>query len=387
MKTVFYWCPFISKVATVRSVIKSSEALKKFSKNEFEPTIVNVAGEWNSYKNEENTLGLKIIDLTNSKILDGKNWTGFWRSRLIYMYIIIIAFIPLIRLLKKYKPDFFILHLISSLPLIANFFFRFKVKIILRISGMPKFNFFRTILWKYTVANINLVTTPTIGTYNDLKEIDYLKNKIRVLFDPIITPSEILKKKIEKINDNIFINSDFKKFFISIGRFTKQKNFSFLIDCFSEVIKVRNDAKLLIVGTGELKDEMQNKINQNKVNKNIKLIPFKNNIYNYLNASSGFILSSLWEDPGFVLIEAAYLNVPILSSDCKNGPKEILNNGDNGILFKSNNKKSFIENFKIFSNLNEIEKKIKILKTKKYIKKFTVFSHYKQIVILLREIS
>ena len=115
-------------------------------------------------------------------------------------------------------------------------------------------------------------------------------------------------------------------------------------------------------------------------------MPFKNNVYNYLNASSGFILSSLWEDPGFVLIEAAYLNIPILSSDCKNGPKEILNDGDNGILFKSNDKKSFIKNFKIFSNLNEEEKKKKILKTKKYIKKFTVFSHYKQIVNLLREI-
>ena len=114
--------------------------------------IAHVAGEWNSYKNKENTLGLKIIDLTNSKILDEKNWTGFWRSRLIYTYIIIIAFIPLIRFLKKYKPDFFILHLISSLPLIANFLFRFKIKIILRISGMPKFNFFRTILWKYTVT-------------------------------------------------------------------------------------------------------------------------------------------------------------------------------------------------------------------------------------------
>ena len=143
----------------------------------------------------------------------------------------------------------------------------------------------------------------------------------------------------------------------------------------------------MIIGDGELKDEIKKKIEQKKLNKDIRLIPFRNNIYNYLNLSSGFILSSLWEDPGFVLIEAAYLNIPILSSDCKNGPKEILNNGNNGVLFKSNNKESFIKNFIIFSNLNKEEKKIKLLKAKKYIKKFTAFSHYKQIVNLLTEIK
>ena len=50
-----------------------------------------------------------------------------------------------------------------------------------------------------------------------------------------------------------------------------------------------------------------------------------------------FILTSLWEDPGFVLVEAAYNNLFIISSDCKNGPKEILDNGKRGLLF--NNKK------------------------------------------------
>ena len=387
MKSVYYWCPYVSKVATVRAVVKSAESLKRYSKDSYEPVILNVAGEWNSFKDKENTFELKIVNLTNSKILDGKNWTGFWKSRLVYIYIILITFIPLIRFLKKYKPDFFILHLISSLPLLVNSLFNFKTKIILRISGMPKFNFFRTILWKRTIINIDLVTAPTLGTYNDLKKIDYLKNKIRVLFDPIITPSEIQKKKNEKNDDIDFIKSGFKNFYIAIGRLTKQKNFSFLIDCFSEILKIKSNAKLLIIGDGELKDEIKKKIEQKKLNKNIRLIPFRNNIYNYLNLSSGFILSSLWEDPGFVLIEAAYLNIPILSSDCKNGPKEILNNGNNGVLFKSNNKESFIKNFIIFSNLNKEEKKIKLLKAKKYIKKFTAFSHYKQIVNLLTEIK
>ena len=51
------------------------------------------------------------------------------------------------------------------------------------------------------------------------------------------------------------------------------------------------------------------------------------NVYKYLKKSKLFILSSKWEDPGFVLIEAAFLRKQIVSSDCPNGPREILSNG------------------------------------------------------------
>ena len=48
MQKVFYWCPFISKVATIKAVIRSAQSLKKYSnKSCMEPTIINVAGEWN----------------------------------------------------------------------------------------------------------------------------------------------------------------------------------------------------------------------------------------------------------------------------------------------------------------------------------------------------
>ena len=68
--------------------------------------------------------------------------------------------------------------------------------------------------------------------------------------------------------------------------------------------------------------------------------------------ASLFILSSLWEDPGFVIIEAALCNLSIISSNCSNGPKELLSNGEAGTLFESNTKgaltnalKSYNRNF------------------------------------------
>ena len=83
------------------------------------------------------------------------------------------------------------------------------------------------------------------------------------------------------------------------------------------------------------------------------------------------------------MVESAYVNVHIMSSNCKNGPEEILNYGNNGILFESNNTKSFIEKFNDFHNLSN-EKKMKFkINAKKYVKKFTIFSHFLQLKEIL----
>ena len=51
---------------------------------------------------------------------------------------------------------------------------------------------------------------------------------------------------------------------------------------------------------------------------------FTKNVHKLMRKSKAFILTSLWEDPGFVLVESAYNNCSIISSDCPNGPEEII---------------------------------------------------------------
>ena len=372
MKTVYYWCPFISKVATIRAVIRSAQSLKKYSNKKYEPTIINVAGEWNEFK-KNNELDIRIIDLNNSLVLDNRDWTGLVKSRLIYIYIFLISFFPLIKLIRNQKPDFFIIQLISSLPLLLNYIFNFKTKMILRISGIPKLNIIRKFYWKFTLKKINLITTPTKETFNDLIQKKFDKEKLSILYDPIITPSEIIKKK------KIELEKFERDYFISIGRLTRQKNFKFLIKSIAPLIKKNSEIKLYIFGEGEQKNEIISLIGKLNLKNNIKLFSYKDNIYNYIDNSKGFILSSLWEDPGFVLVEAAFLNKPILSSNCKNGPEEILDYGKNGILFENNNENSFRESFDIFYKLDQESKVKYTLKAKRFVKRFSFFSHYKKL--------
>ena len=103
----------------------------------------------------------------------------------------------------------------------------------------------------------------------------------------------------------------------------------------------------------------------------------KKNIHKYYSQSKLFILTSLWEDPGFVLIEAILNDLPIISSNCKNGPNEILKGNDGGILFENNNIDDLRNKMIKFLNLSEREINKKKLFQKKNIKKYSLFRHFK----------
>ena len=110
------------------------------------------------------------------------------------------------------------------------------------------------------------------------------------------------------------------------------------------------------------------------LNDKIHLLGYQDNVFKYLKNSKYFILSSLWEDPGFVLIEAALSNTNIISSDCPNGPSEIISD-DGGYLFESNSKSSLVQTISHFLKDTEKNKLSKKIKLKKRLKKFTSFYH------------
>ena len=113
-----------------------------------------------------------------------------------------------------------------------------------------------------------------------------------------------------------------------------------------------------------------------KIESKVYLAGYQDNIYKYLNIADCFILSSLWEDPGFVLLEAGLSNTPVISSNCPNGPQEILDDEKNGYLFLNNNQSELIKKFEEFKNedISIINKKK--LGLKKELKKYTLYSHF-----------
>ena len=91
------------------------------------------------------------------------------------------------------------------------------------------------------------------------------------------------------------------------------------------------------------------------------------------------ISTSLWEDPGFVMIETAFSKNIIISSDCPNGPREFIEDNMAGYIFKNNDIGDLINKINLFLSDNEknifLKKKYEIIKSKNY----TLFNHFKSL--------
>jgi len=366
VKKIFYWSPITSQIATKKAVINSANSLLRYSSN-YDVTIINVTGEFN--KSDFSSENIRIYNLNNKLLKKKFIGKGFFRTRLEMIYIFLNSFFPLIKLLREKKPDYVIIHMLTSLPLIIFSFINNNTKCILRISGLPKLNFLRYFLWKFASKNIHKVTCPTNLTKRYLEKKNLFNNKLITLYDPIIL-AEDLKKRHNKIK---FHN----KFFLSAGRLTNQKNFNFLIDGFDK-LNLKN-TMLYIAGEGEEKNKLNDLIKKKKLDNKIKLLGYRADLFELINKCECFILTSRWEDPGFVLIEAASLRTIIISSDCENGPREIIENEKNGFLFKNNDLNDFVKSFnryKTTSPKDLYQKKINGLKNAK---KFTILSHYNKL--------
>ena len=371
-KEIYYWSPFIGRVATIRSVINSMIGLKRFKGKQYKINIINCYGEWNSLKSRLKKEKIKILNL-QKKFYFNIDLHGFFFSRLIYLFTLIVSYKKLKTLLIQNQPNFLVVHLLTYIPFLIYLNNSFKTKLILRISGKPKLNFFRSFLWKISNKNISLVFCPTLETMNYLiKKKIFDKNKLKFLPDPVLFEEEI--KKLSKENNNLkLINYSF---FLSIGRLTKQKNHELLINLYK---KYKIKEKLLIIGDGELKEYLSKLIKRFKLEHKIFILSYKKNIFYYIKKAKAVIVTSLWEDPGFVMIESAYSKKIIICSDCPCGPKEFIGQNKGGFLFNSNSLVSLRNSIKDFSKSKKQHLNKKILYAKKKSKLYTIENHSKMI--------
>lgn len=106
-----------------------------------------------------------------------------------------------------------------------------------------------------------------------------------------------------------------------VGRFSSQKNHSFLIEIFNEICKKRNDTVLLLVGTGEKESEIRNQIMKLGLDHCVRFLGNRTDVNELYHAMDVFVLPSLFEGVPLVGVEAQTAGLPCVFSDCV--PKEV----------------------------------------------------------------
>ena len=377
---ILIWAPFINKVGTTTNVINSISAIKKYSENnKYIIDLVDVFGEWDKYK--FNTNEVNKIKLLNNKFIFKSKKTGYLRSRFFYLLIFLFSIIPLFKLLKKNNYDFLIIHLITSLPIFLMNFLNIKTKLILCIAGFPKLNLLRKSFWKFSKKNIYKVVCPSEETKDLLlKKSIFNDNKMYVIYDPHINIKRIQEKKNDP-SGNLFETS--KEYIVAIGRLTKQKNYIFLLKAFEQILKIKKNLNLLIIGEGEDRKEIEKTLIDLNIKNNVFLLGYQKNIYSYLKKSKCYLSASIWEGPDLAMLDSAFLNVPIICSDCKSGRKEFIGKNKRGYIFKTNDLKSLLDQFNNFLNEKPENVKEKLIEAKKEVRNFSLFRYYLKITKLL----
>lgn len=165
-----------------------------------------------------------------------------------------------------------------------------------------------------------------------IKDFGIMPHKIRVLYNPV----DINKIKLlscEEVNDENWFDEDVP-IIITVGRLTKQKGQWHLIRAFSKVSEKIN-CRLVIRGDGELKNYLESLIDSMGLNEKILFLEWKDNPFKYISKSTLFASSSLWEALPYALTETMACGCPVISTDCKYGPKEILGEDEYGLLVPS----------------------------------------------------
>ena len=119
---------------------------------------------------------------------------------------------------------------------------------------------------------------------------------------------------------------------VTCCRLNEQKDFRTLIEAFSR-IKPLSGVKLVIVGDGPERDLIERLVEAYGLTGKVLLTGYQQNPFPWIQAADVFVLSSHYEGFGNVIVEAYALGVPVLASDCRWGPAEIIEHGVNGLLF------------------------------------------------------
>jgi len=185
-------------------------------------------------------------------------------------------------------------------------------------------------LMRYSYNRADGVIAISCGVADDLAAaIGMPRNDIHVIYNPALLPNVIEKSRLPLLHP--WFASDEPPVILAVGRLTAAKDFPTLIRAFAR-LRTERPVRMAILGEGERRGELEALVTKLGLTSDVILPGFVDNPFAWMRRSALFVLSSAWEGFGNVLVEAMACGIPIVSTDCPNGPAEILENGRWGRL-------------------------------------------------------
>ena len=283
-------------------------------------------------------LSLNLPDWVKTTIVLLKNQVSFpYKGKLVFLnlstcknfiakiYCLFLSIYRFKKIIKEEKPDY-----VVSFGAPAN-----AINVLINKKSILRIDSFMTaacrgfeglinkILIKVLYNKSEKIISVSKEIANDLiNNFGILKAKIEIIYNPINIKEihNLAKESLEPAHQEIFKNP----IIISMGRLGREKNYSSLIKAFNEVKNKVKEAKLVILGKGEEEQRLRELIKRLNLTDSVFLLGWQENPFKFLAKSKLFVLSSLWEGLPNAILEAMVCGAPVISVDCRSGPREIL---------------------------------------------------------------
>jgi glycosyltransferase involved in cell wall biosynthesis len=248
----------------------------------------------------------------------------------------------LVRYLRRQRPDALLAakHRAMKVAVMARWLAGSHTRLVGRLgttvsAALDGQGWLRRALWyssmRFYYRWVDQIIAVSEGVAADVRRITHLPTeRVRVVRNPVITPR--LQAQAAETVDYPWLQSGADiPVILGAGRFTRQKDFDTLIHAFARLRRER-PCRLLILGEGKLRPALEALVSELGLQDDVALPGFATNPYAAMARAQLFVLSSRWEGSPNVLTEAMALGVPVASTDCPSGPKEILQDGRYGKL-------------------------------------------------------
>ena len=187
-------------------------------------------------------------------------------------------------------------------------------------NNMLKWLVFKFIHFSYNIGRRTTIIAVSNQVKDDLIDNFNIDSKRVYVVNNGVDAADIMSKSQEAITEFAVVPDCI--YILNIGRFTLQKAQWKLVKAFSILIKSNPKLRLLLIGEGELKAELEKLIEDLSLKDYVLILPFSHNPYKFMKLSTVMVLPSLYEGFPIVLSEASILRLPVIGSN-KAIPQEI----------------------------------------------------------------
>ena len=240
---------------------------------------------------------------------------------------------PLVRYLRRERPDAMLsaLNYANVIAIIAWKFARVSTRLVVSernsLEQRPKdaINTIVRLLMRWLYPSADKVICVSNGIEAQMQRLFGLpKSKMRTIYNPV--DIEMIKERSEKTLDHPWFSNKTVPVILAAGRLELQKDYPTLLKAFAQ-LRDKRDARLVVLGQGTEKARLKKLTEELKIEKYVDFVGFQANPFAWMARCDLFVMSSAWEGFPSVLVQAMACGAKVVSTNCRTGPDEILENG------------------------------------------------------------